>query len=167
MPSWAGDCKVFFPGSYTDPVTISGTTPVYFASGIYYFEKTVTFTGSANVVMGGGAYEGCTSDQDAAYNAINAPVQHNITGYGVTLVLGSTGRIVVDNSVAGTGPHVYVNSRLVADTDVGSLPSRGVSIVSVNGTLDSDGDSSNDLEVSNLLKVPRSFATGEIGRAHV
>ena len=56
--------------------------------------------------------------------------------------------------------HVYVNSRLVADTDVGSLPSRGVSIVSVNGTLDSDGDSSNDLEVSNLLKVPRSFATG-------
>ena len=160
MPSWAGDCKVFFPGSYTDPVTISGTTPVYFASGIYYFEKTVTFTGSANVVMGGGAYEGCTSDQDAAYNAINAPVQHNITGYGVTIVLGSTGRIVVDNSVAGTGPHVYVNSRLVADTDVGSLPSRGVSIVSVNGTLDSDGDSSNDLEVSNLLKVPRSFATG-------
>lgn len=160
MPAWVGDCRVFFPGSYSDPVTISGTTPVYFTSGIYYFEKTVTFTGSANVVMGGGAYEGCTTDQDAAYNAINAPVQHNITGYGVTLVLGATGRIVVDNSVAGSGPHVYVNSRLVADTDVGSLSSRGVSIVSVNGVLGSDGKSSNDLDVSNVIKVPKSYASG-------
>lgn len=159
MPSWAGDCRVFFPGTYSDPVTISGTTPVYFASGIYYFEKTVTFTGNASVVMGGGAYEGCTSDQDAAYNALNAPVQHNITGYGVTIVLGAAGRIVVDNSVAGTGPQVFMNSRLVADTDVGSLPSRGVSIVSVNGELDSDGDSSSDLEVSNFLFVPKSYAT--------
>ena len=159
MPSWAGDCRVFFPGTYSDPVTISGTTPVYFTSGIYYFETALKFTGSANVVMGGGAYEGCTSDQDAAYNAINAPVQHNITGYGVTVVLGAAGRIVIDNSVAGTGPQVFMNSRLVADTDVGSLPSRGVSIVSVNGVLGSGGTSSSDLEVSDFLFVPKSFAT--------
>jgi hypothetical protein len=158
MPAWAGNCKVFFPGTYSDPITISGTQPVYFTSGIYYFENTLTFTGSANVVVGGGSKEGCASDQDAAYNAIGAPANHNISGYGATFILGSVGRLVVNDSVAGTGPSVYFNARLVADTDVGGQPSKSVSIVSVNGVL-SGANSSGDLNLVDQLSVPKSSAT--------
>ncbi len=157
MPAWAGSCIAYFPGTYTDPITISSSTPVYFTSGIYYFENTVTFTGSANVVIGGGSVDGCTSDQDAAYNAINAPINHNITGYGATFVLGAAGRLVVNDSIAGTGPVVNFNNRLVADTDISNQPSKGVNIESVNGV--SSGGSSVDLNQSYLF-VPHSMSTG-------
>ena len=140
--------------------TISGTTPVFFTSGIYYFENTLTFTGSANVVVGGGAIDGCATDQDAAYNAINAPLNHNITGFGATFVFGSAGRLVVNDSVAGTGPVVQFNTRMVADTDVGNQPSKSVSIISVNGVVQDAGSSSSDLHVSNQLFVPKSMVTG-------
>ncbi|MEI8238486.1 MAG: hypothetical protein WCI22_03630 [Actinomycetota bacterium] len=162
MPSWVGSCRVFFPGTYVDPITISDSQSTYFASGIYYFENTVTFTGSANVVIGGGAVDGCTNDQDAAYNAINAPLNHNITGYGATFILGAAGRIVMNDSVAasvaGTGPSVTFNNRLVNDTDIGNLPSRGVSIISVDGVANGSNQSSG-LNLSNQLFVPKSMAT--------
>jgi hypothetical protein len=160
MPSNMGSCTVYFPGTYADPITISGTTPVYFTSGIYYFENTLTFTGSANVVVGGGAIDGCASDQDAAYNAINAPLNHNITGFGATFVFGGAGRLVVNDSVAGTGPVVQFNTRMVADTDVGNQPSKSVSIETVDGVVQQAGKSSSDLNLSNQLYVPKSMVTG-------
>ena len=160
MPSNMGNCIVYFPGTYSDPITISGTTPVFFTSGIYYFENTVTFTGSANVVVGGGAIDGCASDQDAAYNALNAPLNHNITGYGATFVFGAAGRLVVNDSVAGTGPVVQFNARLVADTDIGNQPSKSVSIETVNGVIDQVGVASESLNLSNQLYVPKSMVTG-------
>jgi hypothetical protein len=72
MPAEYGGCVVFFPGTYTAPVTVSGNAKAYFASGIYYFEQPVTISESVDVVMGGGAAEGCASDQEAAYDAIGA-----------------------------------------------------------------------------------------------
>jgi hypothetical protein len=158
MPAWAGNCRVYFPGTYVDPITISDSQPTFFTSGIYYFENSITFTGSANVVVGGGSQDGCTNDQDAAYNAVNAPLNHNITGYGATFILGAAGRILVNDSVAGTGPVVYFNNRLVNDTDISNLPSRGVSIISVNGVLNGAGKS-DPLNLSNQLYVPNSMAT--------
>jgi hypothetical protein len=155
MPSWADACRVFFPGTYTDPITISDSLPVYFTSGIYYFENTVTFTGSADVVIGGGAESGCTSDQEAAWNAIGAPLQHNITGYGATFILGAAGKLVFsDTAVAGTGPNVRFNNRLVNDTDIASVPSRNVSVISVNGV--NQGTTSAVLDIGGVLKVPAS-----------
>lgn len=157
MPAGAPACRVFFPGTYSDPVVLSSATPTYFASGIYYFENLVHVTGSAQVVVGGGAIEGCSTDQDAAYNAVNAPKNHNITGYGATFVFGGAGRLLVDSSTAGSGPSLQFNARLVADTDIGGLPSKGVSIISVNGV--TSGSGSDNLEVAGLLSVPKSMAT--------
>jgi hypothetical protein len=159
MPAWAGACTVFFPGTYQDPITISGTTPVFFTSGVYYFENTVTFTGSANVVVGGGSIDGCTNDQNAAYNAINAPATTAITGYGATFIFGAGGRLAVNDSVAGTGPVVQFNTRLVADTDVGNLPSKSINIETVNGVEVVADVSSADL-VLPYLAVPKSMASG-------
>jgi hypothetical protein len=160
MPAWAGSCRVFFPGTYNSAVTISDNIPTFFASGIYYFEGTVTFSGRANVVIGEGAAEGCTDNQDAAYNAINAPTNHNISGLGATFVFGAAGRLVVsDVGATGVGPSVQFNTRLVDPTDVGSLASRGVSIISVDGV--KSGSTSVDLSLAGQLQVPRSLVATE------
>ena len=49
MNAWPSTVSltVYFPGTYQDDLIISGSTPVYFASGIYYFEKKVEITGNA------------------------------------------------------------------------------------------------------------------------
>ena len=86
MPAGFPSCTVFFPGTYSTPVTITASKPVFFTSGIYYFEQPVTISGSANVVIGDGGVEGCTTDQEAAFSATNAPASHNITGVGATFV---------------------------------------------------------------------------------
>jgi hypothetical protein len=157
MPVWAGSCRVFFPGTYNSAVAISDATPTFFASGVYYFESSVTFTGAANVVIGEGATQGCTDNQDAAYNAINAPTNHNISGLGATFVFGAAGRLVInDTGSTGTGPSVVFNTRLVDPTDVGSAASKNVSIVSVNGTYVGPGVSA-DLNLPGLLQVPKSL----------
>lgn len=155
MPSWVGNCRVYFPGTYLDPITITSNTPVYFTSGIYYFENTVTISGSANVVVGGGAVEGCTDDQTAAFEAIGAPTNHNITGYGATWIFGAGARLLFNDATAGTGPSLQFNSRLVNDTDIASLSSRSVSILSVNG-VDGGGGSSLDFTLAGQLFVPHS-----------
>jgi hypothetical protein len=155
MPSWVGNCRVFFPGRYRDPVTITSNQPVYFASGIYYFDRTVTISGSANVVAGGGTVPGCTNDQEAAFEALGAPTNHNITGYGTTWIFGGAGRLVFTDSVAGSGPSLQINSRLVAETDIASLPSRGVSILSVNG-IDGGGGTALDFSIPGQIFVPAS-----------
>ena len=149
---------MYFPGTYNSAVTITDSVPTYFASGIYYFESTVTFCGSANVVVGGGASPGCTDDQDAAYNAINAPLNHNITGLGATFIFGAAGRLVVNDAASTTvGPTVVFNNRLVASTDISSLASKNVSIISVDGVVSGSGTSSSEVNISNQLRVPASL----------
>ncbi|MGB8860651.1 MAG: hypothetical protein WCC60_15440 [Ilumatobacteraceae bacterium] len=155
MPAWAGSCRVFFPGTYNDPITISDSVPVFFASGIYYFDDIITVSGSANVVVGGGAVEGCTTDQEGAFNALGAPSNHNISGYGATWIFGGAGRLVFTDTIAGSGPSLQFNSRLVNATDVASLSSRGVSILTVNG-YDGGGGSALDLSLPGQLFVPHS-----------
>ncbi len=164
MPTGFGSCRVFFPGTYSSPVAVTDSVPTYFASGVYYFESTVTFSGAANVVIGEGAAEGCTEDQEAAYNAINAPNNHNISGLGATFILGAAGRLVISDAGTGaTGPKVQFNTRLVDPTDVGSLPSKNVSIMTVNGVYAGDG-ASTELNLSGLVRVPRSvLATASSG----
>ena len=157
MPAWAGTCRVFFPGTYSEPVLVNDATPTYFASGVYYFEDSVTFSGSANVVVGQGAIPGCAEDQDAAFNAINAPFTPNVSGLGATFIFGDAGRLVVTDGGGSVGPSVQFNSRLVDPTDVGSQVSAGVSIVSVNGVT-AGSTSSSALEIPGVISVPKSYA---------
>ena len=158
MPAGYPNCVVYFPGTYVDPITIESSTPVYFTSGIYYFEQSVRFSGDANVVIGGGAEEGCTNDQEAAFYAVNAPTVHNISGLGSTFVFGAQGRLVVDTTTAGTGARVIFNQRYTSSADVSSASSAGVSIVSVNGEM--SGASYIDLDRPNSMYVPRSQVAG-------
>jgi hypothetical protein len=161
MPDYGlGTCRVFFPGTYEDPVTISDNVPTYFASGVYYFENTVTFSGAANVVIGSGAEAGCTEDQEAAFNAINAPFTVNISGIGATFVLGAAGRMVVTDGGGAVGPSVKFNSRLVFQTDLGNLVSQGVSIISVNG-ITTGATTSADLDLPGQLHVPKSLTEAD------
>ncbi len=160
MPAWAGSCRVFFPGTYNAPVTIADSIPTFFASGVYYFEDAVTFSGAANVVIGQGSVEGCTDNQDAAYNAINAPTNHNISGLGATFVFGKVGRLVItDAGATGVGPKVQFNTRLVDPTDVASLATRNVSIMSVNGVTTGPTTSA-ELNLPGQLHVPKSYLSG-------
>jgi hypothetical protein len=154
MPSGFPECTVYFPGTYPDPVVLDG--PTYFASGIYYFEKEVRIEGGASVVVGLGAYQGCTNDQEAIFYAENAPGTHNMSGLGATWVLGAEGRVVVDNS-NGSELSFRFNKRYVAPDDTGDAPSQDVSIVSVNGTLAPDGVTGIDLIAPGIIEVPASL----------
>ncbi|HNJ97765.1 MAG TPA: hypothetical protein PLV13_06550 [Ilumatobacteraceae bacterium] len=156
MPSWAGNCRVFFPGTYSDPITITDNIPTYFTSGVYYFEGTVTFGANANVVVGLGAAEGCTTDSEAALYAINAPLNISISGVGGTFILGGAGRLVVTDQGSSNAPTVQFNARLVDPTDVGHTVSQGVSIISVNGTALTTTASTDMVEPA-YLEVPKSM----------
>lgn len=159
MPPGFPACTVFFPGTYSTPVTITSATPTYFTSGIYYFEDTVTISGSADVVVGDGSIEGCTTDQEAAFNAINAPANHNISGVGATFVFGASGRLVINDSTPGSGVTVKFNNRYVGPTDVSTASSAGVSIMTVNGEL--SGTDIIDLVRPAQLFVPASMVGGQ------
>lgn len=128
MPSGYPTCRVYFPGTYPDPVVLDG--PTFFTSGIYYFENEVRVQGGASVVVGGGATPGCTTDQEAIFYAENVPGTHNMTGLGATWVLGGEGRVVVTND---SDVSLQFNKRYVEDTDLGGLPASDVSIMTVNG----------------------------------
>ena len=114
MPIDFPTCTVYFPGTYPDQVVLDG--PTYFTSGIYYFENEVRIEGGASVVVGLGAVQGCTNDQEAIFYAENAPGTHNMSGLGGTWVLGAGGRIVIDNS-NGSELSVHFNKRYVAPGD--------------------------------------------------
>jgi hypothetical protein len=148
-------CRVFFPGTYKDAVTVNWAEPTYFASGVYYFENTVTFSGAANVVVGRGPAEGCTDDQTAAWEIVDIGKDHSITGNGATFIFGGAGRIVVTDSGTGTtGPSVVFNPRLVRDDEAGAVPSRHVNIQTVNGV--QSGSTSVDLDIPGMMRVPAS-----------
>ena len=164
MPSWAGSCRVFFPGTYDAPVNIVGNVPTFFTSGVYYFESTVTFGPDANIVVGDGAIEGCATSVEAAFYAINAPSSINISGIGGTFIFGGAGRLIVTDGGTANGPSVRFNSRLVDSTDVGYKVSQGVSIVSVNG-IAVGATSSSDLDVPTLIRVPKSLTESNPGDA--
>ena len=155
MPTWAGSCRVYFPGTYTDAVTIADAIPTFFTSGVYYFENTVTFGAGSNVVVGEGAIEACTTNAEAAFYAINAPSTINISGIGATFVFGAAGRLVVTDGGTANGPRVSFNARLVDPTDVGNYVSAGVSIETVNG-VQSGSTASVDLNLAGQLSVPKS-----------
>ena len=131
------DCTVFFPGRYLDDVVITGPKPVYFVSGIYYFEKTVHISGDADIVVGSGAAPGCVdSDAIAVADAVDAPFDAFSNGVGGTWVFGLDGRLVIDNSTPSVadGISLVFNRRLVNPKDTSSsVIMNEVSIMSVNG----------------------------------
>lgn len=158
-------CDIYFPGTYKQAMTLDG--PTYFASGIYYFENTVTVVGGAKVLAGQGSLDGCSDDQYSAFYAIDAPSTHNISGLGSTFVFGKTGRLVFDDAA---GPIEFkMNQRYVGANDSNTKSSAMVSIMSVNGALDPALVSSNfagsgiDLEVPGQLMVPLSYVDGADG----
>jgi len=155
MPS--STCRVYFPGRYTDDVVITGSAPVYFVSGVYYFEKSVYLSGDATVVVGSGSAQGCVdSDAEAVGDAINAPMDAYSNGVGGTWVFGANGRLVIDNAVAGSGAGVSLqfNRRLVADTDAAAIMNE-VSIMSVTGVI--VGADTVALDIPGQLKVPETL----------
>jgi hypothetical protein len=133
MVSTEGPCTVFFPGKYTDDVVITGTTPVYFASGIYYFEKTLRISGDAHVVVGAGSTPACVESDAVAVGDPSAPADASSGGVGGTFVFGATGRLVLDTTTSGsTGISLKFNRRLVDKSDP-FAPLNDISILSVNG----------------------------------
>lgn len=178
------DCQLYFPGTYKEPLTLSGN--VYFASGVYYFEEDVVVAGDANVVVGMGATEGCANDKEAEVFSgvhtggvfIYGPSPNNISGLGGTFVLGKDARLIVHNEAftdptTGTsypaGPVKFqMNQRYVNAADLQWAASFGVSIMSVNGAVDGtvaeDGSYTlTDLvvdEPTEIVRVPASTVSG-------
>lgn len=163
MPDGYPECRVFFPGTYRDPIVLDG--PTYFASGVYYFQDSVTVAAGADVTVGMGRHLGCTTDQEAVFYATNAPAVHTISGLGATFLFGhdavrdTDGRLIVTNE--GGSTRLRFNQRYVAEEDAGGQPSFGVSIASVNGKAISGPDASGEfqlgaLDVPDVNQVPAS-----------
>ncbi|MEO8264626.1 MAG: hypothetical protein ABI706_03855 [Ilumatobacteraceae bacterium] len=150
-------CKVYFPGRYIDDVVITGSTPVYFVSGVYYFEKTVRISGNANVVIGAGATDGCI-DGDAVAVADAGYADATSNGVGATFVFGKQGRMMIDTATAtspGKSINITFNRRLVDPSDVDTIMNN-VSIMSVNGTVPALSPTTLDYDSPTLLYVPAS-----------
>lgn len=98
-------------------VVITSSKPVYFVSGIYYFEKSLRISGDALVVVGAGIAAGCADSAAVAVaDAPDAPPDAYSSGVGGTFVFGANGRFVVDTATAGgsTGASIVLHRRLVA-----------------------------------------------------
>ena len=166
MPSWnpGGPCNVYFPGTYTDDVVITGTKPAYFVSGIYYFTQTLRITGGATVVVGTGATPGCVdSDSTAAFYAEVSPGVYpnrnqldGASGVGGTFVFGENGRFVIDDAVAGSAVNFTMNRR-VQQVGKPEEVMNDVSILSVNGVA---GATTTALDIPGQLNVPASKVLG-------
>ncbi len=153
-------CKVYFPGKYVDDIVLTG--PTFFTSGIYYFEGKVRVEGGANVVVGDGRYQGCTTSQEAVFFAEPTLPQtepHSITGFGATWIFGDDGRLVVSND-NGRKLDLVFNRRYVDDR--ASDPSLFVSIASVNGQVSGAGVYEGYNEPG-FLDVPQSYV--QVGKA--
>jgi hypothetical protein len=156
MPTQYG-CKVFLPGRYSQPLNINptdlGTSRVYFASGVYYFEQPVTVSGAIDVIAGYGAeaFDGseCADDVQVGGNLIGGPPSFGIDGVGATFVFGGNGRLLVQNGDTGTGPSMRFNQRYGDNAGGGRI-----SIMTVNGVF---GDLNQpQLLVDDVVAVPRS-----------
>ena len=131
----ASHCFVFYPGRYSGDLNLtagSGTVKnqYYFASGIYLFEGAVKIQPGVRVVGGQGKWQGCTFDAEASFLP-GSPKNHDITGYGVTFLLGgngntgapSSGRLDIDDASVRLNERVATNS---------TRASAGISVMSVN-----------------------------------
>ena len=155
MPA-AYDCKVFFPGHYTQPVDLSGR--IYFTSGVYYFEEPITVAADADVVVGYGLEDftpasDCADDLQVASNVIDPPTTYDISGGGATWVFGANARLVVDNSAMAAGAQIRFNQRY----DTADRGGR-ISIMTVNG----DDATSGDHDVNLVNRIPRSLMLNDI-----
>ncbi len=149
-------CRVFFPGTFTNPITIA--EPAYFASGVYYFTEPITIANGADVVVGSGAEGGCTTDFEAIAFAQTVPDPLNMSGIGGTFVLGDDASVVVDDSGVGD-IRFAMNQRYVSEDETSVLASSNVSIVSVNGTHEPlvGGEAlGDDLIVPGVIGIPAS-----------
>lgn len=155
-----GNCTVYFPGTYKSALTVnnSGSNPVYFASGVYYFESSVTLRASKPIILGAGAVPGCTDDETAARDAIGAPGIHHISGGGVTFIFGDGGSLLIDDQYgSGDQGTVVFNRRYVSSSRLSTDSTRGISVMTVNGQM-SDG-ALRPLATPDL-QVPPSFIVG-------
>ena len=154
-PLYSGQpCRVFFPGTFSDPITID--QPAYFLSGVYYFTQPITLLAGADVVAGPGAELGCTNDAFAPANVENGqPVPLGTSGSGVTFVFGDEARLVVDDD-GSDDIRFAMNPRYVSEDEVSVAASADVSIISVNGDHGLTGTPGNDLDVPGVIVVPAS-----------
>lgn len=158
------NCTVYFPGRFDQPVVLDG--PTYFASGVYYFEDTLTVVGGADVVVGMGVFEGCIDDYDVV--RVVEPREPLPSGGGGTFVFGGDARLVVDDTLT-----TDASGNLVANSSAKPLQLRfnqryvpsswmsdgRVSIFSVNGDIDANPGppvTAGDLVVPDVIDVPLS-----------
>lgn len=110
----SGACKIFYPGRYEAAPALDLTKTNYFATGIYYFKTSFTFTGTAGpdtYYFGGepATYEGepkfeanrppCASDASAA--AAAPAGAYTASGTGVQFIFGNGAALTVDNKSRG------------------------------------------------------------------
>ncbi len=154
-PLYSGQpCRVFFPGTFSDPITID--QPAYFLSGVYYFTQPITLLAGADVVAGPGAELGCTNDASAPANVENGqPVPLGTSGSGATFVFGDEARLVIDDD-GSDDIRFAMNPRYVSDEETSVAASADVSIISVNGDHGLTGTPGNDLDVPGVIVVPAS-----------
>ncbi|WP_420451687.1 PA14 domain-containing protein [Ilumatobacter sp.] len=120
-------CHVFYPGRYDDDLELDGGRDYYFASGIYLFSGTVEITGDARVVGGEGIWEGCTFDAEASFLP-GSPRNHEITGDGVTFLLGGDGR-GSDGRIEVANASLRLNQRIATTS---TRASAGMNVMTVN-----------------------------------
>ncbi|MGI9645148.1 MAG: hypothetical protein ACR2O6_07555 [Ilumatobacteraceae bacterium] len=152
-------CRLFFPGTFTSEIHIDG--PAYFASGVYYFEEPINLYKGADVVVGYGPEPGCVADDFLAIaGADTSPQPHNTAGWGGTLVLGDSAKLVIDDtSGPGSSIRFVMNQRYVPEDETSVLTSQNVSITSVNGTHDplvAPEVLGDDLVIADVIHVPAS-----------
>ena len=159
IPRGATTCNVFYPGYYPNGLDLNGGT-YYFASGIYYFEGPVTVRNGAQAIGGEGVNLGCVVDSEAAlYDGPSqrAPKVHNITGNGVTFLLGDDARLDV------TQASLILNRRLSTPA---TRATEGVSIRSVNTVVTDTADvyvpADQVLNEDGSLSSPTGYVDSEI-----
>ncbi|MEM1334645.1 MAG: hypothetical protein AAGG08_14430, partial [Actinomycetota bacterium] len=91
----ATNCYVFYPGRYSGEVTLDGGREYYVASGVYLFDSPIRISDGARVVGGEGRWAGCTFDAEASFLP-GSPESHQITGKGVTFLLGDGAMLYID-----------------------------------------------------------------------
>ena len=163
------NCYVFYPGRYESDVVLNGvaadgsTNQFYFASGVYLFNKPLMITDGASVVIGEGSYKGCAFDADAAFLA-GSPRNHEITGKGATLLLGSDGSgsasLSNNGSIDVVDSSLRVNSRVATNS---TRASAGISVMSINLATGATGLGDVEIPVDDQVLLPGCLASDVIG----